>query len=138
MTKMPPISSATAKVAKNIFSPMGTRFPNILNMPNEKAMSVAMGMALPCKRASSADKRRYIVIGNTIPPTAAITGKRAFFIDDNSPTRTSRFISKPTEKKNMAIKASLMTCIRVMGCPWCSKRLKFPICNKTGCCHHEK
>ena len=56
-------------------------------------------------------------MGNTIPPTAAMTGKRAFLKEDNSPTKTSRFISNPTEKKKIAISASLMTCINDMAWP---------------------
>ena len=47
MTAIPPKSSATARAAKNILSPFGIRFPKRDNTPNEKAMSVAIGMAHP-------------------------------------------------------------------------------------------
>ncbi|MNL35873.1 hypothetical protein D3C87_1579270 [compost metagenome] len=46
--------------------------------------------------------------GTNIPPSAATTGNEAFLMDDNSPSIISRLISSPTNKKNMAIKASLI------------------------------
>ena len=47
----------------------------------------------------------------SIPPTAAIIGKRACFIFESSPCKNSLFISRVTKKKNIAIKASLIQCI---------------------------
>ena len=40
-----------------------------------------------------------ISAGTTIPPSAAITGKAAFFAVESSPTSNSRLISSPTTKK---------------------------------------
>ena len=47
MTKMPPMSSTTANAVRKIFRLMGTRLPNRLSTPSEKAISVAIGMANP-------------------------------------------------------------------------------------------
>ena len=47
------------------------------------------------------------IAGTSIPPAAAITGKIAWPKLERSPTCISRFISKPTCKKKMAIKPSL-------------------------------
>ena len=44
----------------------------------------------------------------TIPPTAAIIGRSACLIFDNSPCKNSLLISKVTKKKKIAIKASLI------------------------------
>ena len=44
---MPPMSSTTARVVKKIFKDNGTRLPSIDSTPNEKAISVAIGMADP-------------------------------------------------------------------------------------------
>ena len=46
-----PKSSITANAVKNILSEVGTRFPNNDNIPNAKAMSVAIGIPAPdCNR----------------------------------------------------------------------------------------
>ena len=50
--------------------------------------------------------------GNNMPPIAAKIGSVACLREDNSPTRTSRLISKPTTKKKIAIRPSLIQCIR--------------------------
>ena len=110
----------------------------MLNIPNVKAISVAIGMALPLSATSPSAIKRKIRIGTMIPPIAATTGNNAFFIEESSPTNTSRFISSPTEKKKIAIKASLINCIKVIASPWWLKRLKFPICKETGTFHQEK
>ena len=47
MTRMPPISSTTAKAVRKTFKLSGTRLPNKLSTPSEKAISVAIGMARP-------------------------------------------------------------------------------------------
>ena len=44
---MPPMSSTTANAVRNIFRLNGTRLPSKLSTPNEKAMSVAIGIAIP-------------------------------------------------------------------------------------------
>jgi hypothetical protein len=43
-----------------------------------------------------------------MPPSAAASGKAALRGEESSPTNTSRLISKPTTKKNSAIKPSLI------------------------------
>ena len=55
--------------------------------------------------------------GITIPPMAATIGSNACLIEVNSPTSTSRFISSPMVKKKMAIKASLINAMTVIGSP---------------------
>ena len=42
-----------------------------------------------------------------LPPIAAKTGNDAFFKFESSPSINSRLISKPTKRKNIAIKPSL-------------------------------
>ena len=53
MTKIPPISSTTANAVRKIFRLMGTRLPNRLSMPSEKAISVAIGMAIVSRSAAT-------------------------------------------------------------------------------------
>src|SRR5215471_4163879 len=48
--------------------------------------------------------------GSSIPPTAAATGKMAFFKVERCPTTISRLISRPTTKKNRAIRPSFIQC----------------------------
>ena len=43
-----------------------------------------------------------------MPPTAAIIGKRACLVFDNSPCINSLLISSVTKKKNIAINASFI------------------------------
>ena len=43
-----------------------------------------------------------------MPPMAAMIGTSACLGDDNSPTISSRFNSRPMMKKNIAISASLI------------------------------
>ena len=110
ITKIPPKSSATASVVRNTFRPMGTLLPNIANTPSEKAMSVAIGMAAPrIMPASEGQTSRKISTGMSIPPHAPMMGRMAFLMEESSPTRISRLISKPTERKKMAIRKSLMS-----------------------------
>ena len=105
---MPPISSTTARVVRNILSDMGTRLPSIASTPSEKAISVAMGMAAPLLKSVPALNIRYIPTGTTMPPIAAMIGRSACLNELNSPTSTSRFISSPIVKKNIAMRASFM------------------------------
>ena len=48
ITNIPPISSTTANAVRKIFRLNGTRLPNRLSTPKEKAISVAIGIASPC------------------------------------------------------------------------------------------
>ena len=107
---MPPKSSATASVAKNIFNPSGTRLPNIASTPNEKAMSVAIGIAQPRNISASAGQHsRKMMTGTSIPPHAPMIGRIALRHDESSPAIISRLISKPTERKKIAIRKSLIS-----------------------------
>ena len=136
---MPPRSSATANAARKTLSPVGTLVLNTDSTPSENAMSVAMGIAIPrCMSASPGHSSQNTITGSNIPPHAPITGSMAFFIEDSSPTKISRLISSPTERKNSAIRKSFITCNSVMLCPWWLNRLKFPTEMLTGCCQKSK
>ena len=90
---------------------MGLFFPNKESTPNEKAISVADGIAQPF-RVSESPKfiKTYTNAGTNIPPTAPIIGNNACLIFDSSPCKNSLLISKVTKKKNIAIKASFIQC----------------------------
>ena len=106
---IPPRSSATASAAKNTFKPIGTLVLNTANTPNENAISVAIGMAIPlCISASEGHTKAKIRTGTIIPPHAPMIGSMALSLVDNSPTRISRLISRPTERKKMAMRKSLI------------------------------
>ena len=45
--RIAPKSSIMAKAVKNIFNDIGTLFPKSDNIPNAKAMSVAIGIPAP-------------------------------------------------------------------------------------------
>ena len=132
------MSSTTANVVRNIFKEMGTLFPNIAKTPNEKAISVAIGMALPLRKSLPLPIYINNKTGITIPPIAATIGNNACFMEVNSPTNTSLFISSPIEKKKIAINASLINSITVIGCPLWLNKLKSPNCKDIGCAHQEK
>ena len=139
MTIIPPRSSATANAARNTFNPIGTLVLNIARTPSENAISVAIGMARPrCMAASDGQTSANKSTGITIPPHAPMIGRSAFSLLESSPTRISRLISRPTERKNIAMRKSLMTCITVIVWPLWLKKLKFPIERLTLCCHNEK
>ena len=133
MTIMPPRSSATARAAKNTFKESGTRLPNVESIPNENAMSVAIGIADPRSISSlSGQTSKKTRTGKSMPPHAPIIGSMAFLSDESSPTRISRLISRPTEKKKMLIRKSLITPMTVNVVPLWLNRLKFPIDRLTG------
>lgn len=62
---MPPKSSMIANAVKNTFSDKGTRLPKSDKTPKEKAISVAVGIAQPCRFAVPALKAKKISAGNT-------------------------------------------------------------------------
>ena len=108
---MAPKSSIIANAVKKTFNDKGTLEPSRESTPNEKAISVADGIAHPFKVSGfSIFINTYIKAGTSIPPTAAIIGNKACFILDNSPCINSLFISNVTKKKKIAIKASLIQC----------------------------
>ena len=135
---MPPRSSATASAARKTFSPTGTLVLKIASTPRENAISVAIGMARPlCICGLPPLRIAYISTGTIIPPHAPMIGRSAFFNDDNSPTRISRLISRPTERKKMAMRKSLITCMIVIGCPPWLKKLKLPIDKDISFCQNS-
>ena len=76
--------------------------------PNANAISVAIGMPHPIEAGVPRVKNKNILAGTIMPPKAAAIGTNACLGDDSSPIRISRFISKPTKKKNKAINPSLI------------------------------
>ena len=78
-------------------------------------MSVAIGMASPrCIAASDGHTRAKRSTGTSIPPHAPIIGRSAFSLVESSPTLISLLISRPTERKNIAMRKSLMTAPRLI------------------------
>ena len=118
MAMIPPRSSATAKAARNIFNPIGTLLLKTERTPREKAISVAIGMAIPlCIAGSDGHTRLKISTGTIIPPQAPMIGRRALSLVDSSPTLISLLISRPTARKKIAIRKSLINSPRVRECP---------------------
>ena len=79
---------------------MGTLLPSKDKTPNEKAISVAEGIAQPFKVLGSPKFiNTYTSAGTNIPPTAPIIGNKACFILDSSPCKNSLLISNVTKKK---------------------------------------
>ena len=139
MTMMPPRSSATASAARNTFSPRGHLLLKMLSTPSEKAMSVAMGIAMPrCMSGLGGHTRMNTMTGMSMPPQAPITGASAFLTEESSPHRTSRLISSPTLRKNIAIRKSLMNVPKDIGTPPWLKMLKPPILTLTGSSHKRR
>ena len=66
-----------------------------------------MGMPHPSEPAWPPITARKISAGRTIPPIAAKRGSRAAARVDSSPTVSSRFTSRPTTKKKIAMRPSL-------------------------------
>ena len=85
-----------AKAVKNIFNENGTDFPTIARIPSENAISVAVGIAQPFSNPVPLVIIMNIIAGMATPHNAVIAGKRAFLIDDSSPTIVSLLISIPT------------------------------------------
>ena len=132
MTMMPPISSTTARAAKNMRRLFGTREPSAVSTARAKAISVAIGIAAPMDWGCWLAMARKNSTGTTIPPKAAMIGSKAFLGEDSSPTSSSCLISSPTRKKKMAIKASLTTWLTVIVCPACLKISTSPTAIWTG------
>ena len=101
------MSSITATPSRKATSAVGTRRPRAASAHSAKATSVAIGMPQPREPASPPITARKIKAGRTIPPIAANTGSRAACRVESSPTSSSRFTSRPTTKKKIAIRPSL-------------------------------
>ena len=108
MTKMAPRSSTIARAARKILREVGTRLPSSESTPKANAMSVAIGIPQPELVAFEALNKKNIPAGTIIPPKAANMGMAAFFGEESSPSTISRLISKPTNRKKIAINPSLI------------------------------
>ena len=97
-----------AKDNKNIFNNGLSLCSNIINIPTTKAISVDIGMPIPSENGVPKLIIVNIIAGNKTPPIAAIIGNEAFLKLDNLPYNISCFISRPTNKKNIAIKKSFI------------------------------
>ena len=97
-----------ANAIKKIFRLVVTRFPNNEAIPNENAISVAVGIPHPCVNAVPLLRNMKINAGTTIPPNAAPKGKTALWKLDSSPLINSRLISIPAKRKKIAIRKSLI------------------------------
>ena len=111
------MSSATANDAKKALREEGTRFPNRERTARAKAISVAIGMAIPLLAGASWHTSRKNRTGIIIPPMAPTTGKTARRSVESSPTKPSCFISNPTWRKKSTISTSLVKSRRVMVSP---------------------
>ena len=113
---MAPKSSAMANAVRKTLSETGTRSPSIERMPTAKAMSVAVGIPQPLAASVPWLKAAKIKAGASMPPAAATTGRIALRTDESCPLTTSRLISRPTVKKKITIRQSLMNFSTVMPC----------------------
>ena len=104
------ISSAMVSVDKNERNPAGTRLPSSAKMPRQNAISFAMGTPQPCSKPLPAFTTVYTTAGTTAPPAAPKMGSNALRGLRSSPAVSSNFISRPTNRKNMAMRKSLMKC----------------------------
>jgi len=108
MTSTAPRSSAIANAARKTRMDVGSPLPSKATAPRTKAISVAMGIPQPTIVGLPRLKRTYTRAGTIIPPRAAATGRMARLTEESSPARSSRFISRPTTKKKIAIRPSLI------------------------------
>ena len=83
-------------------------------MPTANAISVAVGIPHPDAAGVPWLMNVKIRAGNTTPPNAAMTGIIARLGELSSPHTISRLISRPTVKKKMTIRMSLMNFSTVM------------------------
>ena len=102
------MSSTIATAARKTLSPFGARGATIARIPSAKAMSVAIAIAHPRAAAPPPLARTKIAAGTIIPPIAAAIGRAAWRGEASSPTRASRFTSRPTSRKKTAIRPSLI------------------------------
>ena len=109
-------SSAMASAVRNTFSDTGTLSPRMERVPTAKAISVAVGIPQPEEASVPWLTRAKMAAGITTPPKAAITGRIAFLKEESSPHTTSRLISRPTVKKKITMRMSLMNFSMVIPC----------------------
>ena len=107
MTTTASRSSTIASAVTKMRSPSGARLPSRARTPRAKAMSVAIGTPQPRAAVPPPASARKIKAGSTAPPIAAAMGRVARRSVASSPTRISRLISRPTTRKNTAIRPSL-------------------------------
>jgi len=83
----------------------------LANLAPSYAASVVLTMDKPMR---SEIIKRMMAITN-MPPAAAMPGRMRRGQVDNCPSRTSRLISRPTSRKNTAIRASLIQWLTLSG-----------------------
>ena len=109
-TMMAPMSSTMAAAVRKMRSSTGTREPMMAISATANAVSVAMGTPQPCAQGPLGTSDTYIRAGTTMPPTAAAMGRAALRRVARCPTVNSRFISRPTTRKNTVSNASFTQC----------------------------
>ena len=96
-------SSTTARVSRNVRRPEGRWVLISARMATANAMSVAVGIAQPCRAPESPRfQATKNAAGTSIPPRAATTGSAARRGSRKSPATNSRLSSRPATKKKMA------------------------------------
>lgn len=103
-------SSIMASAVRNTLKEWGIAFPKRLKIPNENAISVAVGIAQPLVNSVPFVKAMNIIAGTSNPLKAATNGNIILFGEESSPETASRLISIPTWKKKTAISKSLIIC----------------------------
>ena len=104
------MSSAMVSVERNERSPAGMRLPNSARMPRQNAISFAMGTPQPCSNPLPTFTAVYTSAGTMAPPAAPRMGSSALRGFFSSPAVISNLISRPTSRKKMAMRKSLMKC----------------------------
>jgi len=102
-----------ASVVRKTLADTGTLSPKRYTTPKAKAMSVAIGIPHPIVCGVPMFRLKNIKAGTIIPPIAAPIGRMVFLMSASSPPINSLFNSKPTTKKNIAIKPSLIQWCRL-------------------------
>ncbi len=103
------MSSKIASEVRKTLTLVGTREPSSESTASAKAMSVAAGIAQPCRAEGSCQLiARYNSAGINMPPTAPRPGSTMLLSCDSSPRSTSRFSSNPISRKKTAIMPSLI------------------------------
>ena len=107
-----PMSSATASVTRNNRSRVPGFGPTRASRASTKAVSVDTTTPQAWAAAVPALRTRKMTAGMANPAIAATIGTAARRRSVSSPMVSSRLTSRPTAKKNNAIKPSLTQCLR--------------------------
>ena len=110
ITMMAIMSSAMVSVERNERRPAGMRLPSNARIPRQNAISFAIGTPQPCSLPLPTLTAMYTRAGTIAPPTAPRIGSSALRGFLSSPAVISYLISRPTNRKNIAMRKSLMKC----------------------------